>query len=46
MVLNEVNQIKNNSCQMRVIMLEKRKVFENYFPNMLKNFKEFHAIQE
>ena len=21
-------------------------VFENYFPNMLKNFKEFHAIPE
>jgi len=24
----------------------KEEVFKNYFPNMLKNFKEFHAIPE
>jgi len=24
----------------------RKEVFENYFPNMLANFKEFHAIPE
>jgi hypothetical protein len=24
----------------------KKEVFENYFPNMLANFKEFHAIPD
>jgi len=26
--------------------ISKKEVFENYFPNMLANFKEFHAIPE